>query len=369
MPKQKIVLTFVQVQIINFKIVCFMITHSPLPKHFSLKLKVNIDSSKKKIRNLEEKEVILTNTEGSNGNVDTIVSFYSFDDDGQYNNDNDNIQVKTINYNDQDSTTKEVTDNSDFTLNFNSSSELADTGKVKQLIAAKKIVDCSQIQQEDIVSLNMVNLEGCKFSLVPNNPLSFNDDSFDLELIQYDNNENKVTAKCDTKNDNLRIINCLINDKANSNYTFKDGFISESNKFMTLSSDDDNFNISCNNSKKKTIIIIVIVSVCIAIILAITITVIVICKRKNKNDKGSITIPSKSLSNKKQILATTIKLNTHAEQEKKDTEEVLDMDEKKKKNKNKKSKKKTKKSKSKEKKNKSKSKKKNKDKEKLFYIY
>ena len=364
MPKQKIVLTFVQVQIINFKIVCFMITHSPLPKDFSLKLKVNIVSSKKKIRNLEEKEVILTNTDGSNGNTDTIVSFYSSDDDEQYSDDNDNIQVKEMNYNAQDSTTKEVTDNSDFTLNFNSSSELADTGKVKQLIAAKKIVDCSQIQQEDIVSLNMVNLDGCKFSLVPNDPVSFNDDSFDLELIQYDNNENIVIAKCDTKNDNLRIINCLINDEANSNYTFKDGFISESNKFMTLSSDDDNFNISCKNSKKKTIIIIVIVSICIVVILAITITIIVICKRKNKKGKKiNITIPSKSLSNKKNILTTSIKLNTQTEQEKGDTGDVLNMGEKKKKNKNKKSKPKTKKSKSKEKKKKSKSKEKNKKKE------
>ena len=41
-PKQNIILTFLQVQIVNFRLVCYMITHSPLPKDFSLKLKINI---------------------------------------------------------------------------------------------------------------------------------------------------------------------------------------------------------------------------------------------------------------------------------------------------------------------------------------
>ena len=49
-PQQNIVLTFLQVQIVNFRLVCYMITHSPIPKEFSLKLKINIYKTKR-VRN------------------------------------------------------------------------------------------------------------------------------------------------------------------------------------------------------------------------------------------------------------------------------------------------------------------------------
>ena len=39
-PKQNITLTFLQVQIVEYRLACYMITHSPIPKGLSLKLTI-----------------------------------------------------------------------------------------------------------------------------------------------------------------------------------------------------------------------------------------------------------------------------------------------------------------------------------------
>ena len=93
---QKIDLTFLQTQIKDLQLYLYMLTHSPLPKNFSLKLIANIYNTKR-IRNLqnsdsEEKEIILNSVDKSNGNENTIVQFtenskYSVGDD---------IQIKEI---------------------------------------------------------------------------------------------------------------------------------------------------------------------------------------------------------------------------------------------------------------------------------
>ena len=53
--KQNITLTFLQIQKINNKLYSYMMTHSPLPKNFQLKLLIGIYSTKR-TKNLEESE-------------------------------------------------------------------------------------------------------------------------------------------------------------------------------------------------------------------------------------------------------------------------------------------------------------------------
>ena len=74
-PQQIITLTFLQVQIVNNKLVCYMITNSPLPKNLSIKLKIVIYQIR--LRNLEisQEEVILSTQEDFSGNKNSIISF------------------------------------------------------------------------------------------------------------------------------------------------------------------------------------------------------------------------------------------------------------------------------------------------------
>ena len=335
-----------------------MITHSPLPKDFSIKLKINVYSSKnlRILDNSGEREIVLTTTDDSNGSKNTLVSFSS---NQEYNTD-ENVQIKEISFNNDNSVTKTVTDNNVCTLKFNSTSDLLDTGKVASMIQAKKIPDCSSYQQLEIVSLNMNNAKGCEFYLNSEKEVSFTNDNLDLELVQSENNENTITAECDTKNDKVKKIKCNINDETNGDYSFKDRIISESDKFITISSENENFNISCEKKavNKKLLIII---SVCVGVaIIIIIIIVALLCSRtkkpvvNNKNDinqKNKSGIYRKNTRNKKEFvdnddkIETNAKLETRNDNENEETGQVMNVKNYKRRNSRRKSSKKSKKNK------------------------
>ena len=355
-PKQKINLEFVQTQLIKKKLFCFMITHSPLPKDFSIKLKINVYSSKnlRILENSGEREIVLTTTDDSNGSKNTLVSFSSSE---EYNTD-ENVQIKEIAFNNDNSVTKTVTDNNVCTLKFNSTSDLLDTGKVASMIQAKKIPDCSSYQQLEIVSLNMNNAKGCEFYLNSEKEISFANDNLDLELVESENNGSTIIAECDTKNDNVKKIKCNINDETNGDYSFKDRIISESDKFITISSENENFNISCaKKAVNKKLLIIILVCVGVAIIIIVIIVAIVCSRTKkpavnNKNDlnkKIKSDIYRKNTKNKKEFvdnegkMETIGKFETRNENENEETGQVLNVKNNKRRNSRRKSTKKSKK--------------------------
>ena len=184
--------------------------------------------------------------------------------------------------------TKAVTNNNKCNLIFDKGVELADTGKVKALINEKKIPDCSKIKNNDIISLNLEKINGCEMSLTPSKSVSFTDENFILELVEYDNKENKISAKCDTKGDNIKNITCKIGDKVNNSYTFKEKTISLSDKYLLISTQEekDKFQIACNNksSNKKNYLVYLIIAAVIIIIVVITV-IIVICKKRKEKSK------------------------------------------------------------------------------------
>ena len=318
-PEQIIELTFLQVQIVNKKLFCFMITHSPLPKDFSIKLKINI--YRNRLRNLEEKEIVLSTNDDSNGSSDTIVSFTS---EEEY-TEEENIKVKEINFNNVDSVTKTVTDNNICSLKFDSKSDLVDTKKVKTLIEQKKIPDCSTDQKTNIISLTLDKVINCEFNLHSEEKVSFSSDSLIIDLIEPNNTENIISAECKTKKEEVKTIKCNIkkDDKKeiNSEYTFKDEIILDSEQFITLSSEESQFKIFCEKKEsKKLLMIIIVAAVAAIIIIVVLITCIVVCKKDKKNvegqensiyaRKGLERIPTQYIRTNRKNMTTLAKLET-----------------------------------------------------------
>ena len=283
---QNIVLTFLQVQLIKHKLVCFMLTHSPLPKNFSLKFKINIFS--KKIRNLqnsEEKEVILVTNDDSNGSSNTIIRFSS---DQEYDDSVSNIQVNDIEFDNKNPITKVVTDNNICSTKFDKNSDFADTGKVHSLIDSKKTPDYSLINRdEDIVNLKMDKIENCEFNLNSSKSVYFSNEKFELEFIENNNKDKILTSDCDIKNKNTNSINCKINDDANNKYSLKEKIISLSDKLLIISTEYEIFKITCekgkSNMKKILIISIVVIGIIFLICLCVCINYCCCNKKKNQN--------------------------------------------------------------------------------------
>ena len=220
---------------------------------------------------------------------------------------------------------------------------MLDTGNVKSLIKANKIPDCSIIQQDNIISLNLDKIDGCEFYLISESPASFSKSTLSLELIESENEEKKYTVECDTEKNDIKIIKCKINDNINSDCSFKENIITESNKLITISSEEDKFRLLCevnktNNNKKKIIFIIIICS--FLIIIAIIVIIIIICLKKGKKIKtSSISIPTKTLADKNNIITTSIKFDNKHNEEKEKTEDKLNVNDNKKIKKRKKKKK------------------------------
>ena len=282
-PSQIIILTFLQIQMVNNRIICYMITHSPLPKNFSIKLKINI--FQRRIRNLAsgEREIILTTSEDSNGSKNSIISFTC---DEIFNNE-DNIKVLDLSFNNDNLITNTVTKNNNCTLRFDKNSDLADTKKVKTMIQEGKIPDCSTEQKNNIVNLRIDKVVNCEFNLNSENKVSFSNEKLNIELIEQENNENIITAECDTQTGNIKSIKCTINNnnqEINNDYYFKDEILFESNQYIVLSSDENIFKIFCEKkqAKKRTLTIIIIISVCAAALIIVFITTCIIVFKKDK---------------------------------------------------------------------------------------
>ena len=157
-PGQIISLKFLQAQIIDNKLHCFMITHSPLPNLFSLKLKINKYTIQN--RNLEgesEIEVILTTNEDSNGINNKIIDFTS---NIEYLN--EDVEIKEIDFDSTSTITSTVTEHNECSLIFDADSKLIDTGRVRTMISENEVPDCSDgAQKSNIVNLVMNSIDNC----------------------------------------------------------------------------------------------------------------------------------------------------------------------------------------------------------------
>ena len=288
-PEQKISLKFLQAQMIANHLHCFMITHSPLPKDFSLKLKLSkYTSSNRNLQSEPENEVeaILTTSEDSNGVDNKIIDFTSTTAYSE----NEDIKIKSIDFDSGSTTTNTVTSNNDCSLIFDGDSKLIDTGAVKTMIANNKIPDCSLTEQKsNIVTLNLDKIENCEFHLNSDETISLTKDTLDIDFVESKNGEKNIVAQCDTKIKTSNSIKCIINkddnEEINNIYTFKDEILFDTNKYITLSSNKDKFKIYCEkkeNTSKKQDIVTLAVSACVgAVVIAIIIATIIVC-RKNK---------------------------------------------------------------------------------------
>ena len=208
LPKQNIILTFLQVQIIKPRLVCYIVTHSPLPQDFSLKLNINKKTSKNaRILSDESMNIVLKNEDESNGSINSIIGFYS--DENTIFNTGEEIQVNEISFNNDDSNTNKITSKNDCILEYDKTSSLLNTKTVSNLILSNKIPDYSSIQSDSIV-----------------------------EYEEYDNRTNIIKAECNTKTyNNTKSMIFNIPNETKKEYTFKSSTIIDSNKVIKVTSD------------------------------------------------------------------------------------------------------------------------------------
>ena len=287
LPKQNINLTFIQTQLINHKLACYFLTHSPLPKNFSLIFEISIFSST--LRNLENsnKKIILKNEDDdSSGESNTIIKFSSqekYDDSVSY------IEINDIQLDKGNSITKAVADNNICNIKFNKYSNLANTGKVKDLIEKKKIPDFSSIKEEKIETLTIDKLQNCEFNLKSEDSTIFSEDKFELNFVESNNTDNEIKAECDIKDENTQMIECKINEEVNNNYFLKDEILSLSNKLVIISTNNEEFKFNCTKKfdLKK---IIIIAGAAVGVLIIICICCCCCCKKKKEPDNPNMNI-------------------------------------------------------------------------------
>ena len=318
-PNKNISLTFLQVQIVEKKLFCYMITHSPIPKNFCLKLKIRVYKNNVRILDTsEERIIILRTSDDSNGSKNTIITFTSTDVYGE----DEDVEVQSIDFN-GDSVTKEVTDNNYCSLKFDTSSKLKDTGKAKTLISNAQVPDCSSNDINNIVNLNMDKVMNCEFNLNSDKKISYSKDNLDIELVEAQNNQSIITAQCDTKKKSSKSIKCTIGkgekEEINNEYSFKEEIIFDSNKYILISS-EESFKIFCDkkDSKIKTMTVIIIIGCVLVIAIIITITTIIICKKdkkekieqNEKNNKKFERLPTKDRYHRRKTAIMNEKIDT-----------------------------------------------------------
>jgi len=273
-----------------------------LPKLFSLKLTINVYTSNTlRVLDNNERQVELVTNDDSNGSEDTVVSFTSSEtySSGQ------NIQIKNIDFNNGNTVTRTVTNSNDCILKFDAMSALLDTGNVRKMIQEGKIPDFSTNQNVDLVRLNMGTIGDCGFELSSENPVSFVNDKMELELVEAEDAQNGIKAECDTKENNIKKIKCNITredekTKIDKEYSFKEELLSESNKYIILSSDENKFRILCEKEKNNKKLIIIIISCCAGAIIIISIVIVCIyCRGKGTTKPGNLKEKLKMENDKK----------------------------------------------------------------------
>jgi hypothetical protein len=266
-----------------------MLTDSPFPKNFSLKVKIEIYNNTKRLRHLEpvEKEIILRARDDSNGNGKTIIRFIS---DEEFDN-NENIQVKEIVPN-NDNLTKSVTENNTISLSdFSSDLKESNTKDVQMLIDENKILDLSKIDNlengnKNIINFNLDSFGGCDLNFKSEKSASFSENQLPIEL--FDNNGNILNAQCDLGKNNITIIKCIIRDEIENDYTLKDVIIFSSSNYVIISGNGNILKISCKNQEQKKIsfnlLMIIGLIIIVLIVLIVCHKIISSCKFKNENN-------------------------------------------------------------------------------------
>ena len=292
-PNQVIILIFLQAQMINQTLYCFMLTHSPLPKNFSLILKIH--RYNQTVRNLQgqeendeikDEDIVLTTKDDSNGTKNRIISFSS---EKKFNED-ENVKIKELNYNENDKgITNDVVKNNHLTINFDNSSETVDTGVVSKLIQDGKLTEFSSGGADDnterIINLNLDNINGCEFGLnAGDGSLDSSDENYNFELADYNNNENIINAECSNSQNNL--INCKINQNADSEfYFYKSSTMSNSGKYIFLPNGTEHrFKLLCKKNSNKNKFILIAICVGILVVLILLISTRFCCKKKSKKE-------------------------------------------------------------------------------------
>ena len=98
------------------------------------------------------------------------------------------------------------------------------------MIKSKEAPDFST-SKIGLISFSGDKIEGCEFNLNSESPSSFKNDYIALKLVYSEDNENKIIAKCNTKDNDIKSVKCALEEEDDRNYYFKDSFIHDSEIF------------------------------------------------------------------------------------------------------------------------------------------
>ena len=283
---QQVTLKFIQVQLISNHLYVFMLTNTPFPKKFSLKLTISVHDNTRILRYLDEvKTTILTSIDDSDGQQLSIIRFTS--DEIFTNKD---IRINKIDPND-DTQTKKVTDNNNFHIeDFSSNLKEANTKDIQSLINENKIVDLSKIGSEkNTINFNFDSNERCEISFNSKTPALFSENSLTIELV--DNLGNIINAQCDTSQKDTNSIKCIIDEEVDNEYMIEDLIYFSSSNIIIFSGNGKIFRLLCQKIQKKEglgVTFIVVIVLIITILLIVGVVYICMskhCCRKEKEDK------------------------------------------------------------------------------------
>ena len=285
-----------QAQIIEKKLVIFMIIYVAFPKEITLIAKISKYDTNVK-RNLQEKEeeVILKTSDDSDGSSNKLIKFELEQEIISQNQ--ENIQIKEISFNNNDETTSTISKHNNCQIKLPKNTDFLDTGKVKTFIEEKSIPDYSKIKQDNsninsIEYLYINNINGCNIELKSGNSNdTILNNNINITFIEKSSKLNEVSAICSILEEKDGVIPCKINQNANNIYFINSEPINDNDKYIIISpsnKDINNYKIECliNNEKKISKTLIIACSLFAFIIITIiTIYLIKIKKVNNENKK------------------------------------------------------------------------------------
>ena len=297
-----------QVQIIDGKVIIFLVINFPITTNQKFTFSVIIYSSRN-LRFLEQEKTTIEMEfypkDNYNGNGDKIVSLISKEDIKE-----DRVAVEKLK-NDEEIEVKVLNDNS----------EVLDTQKVEESIN-KGGVDYSNISEDDnnIIQYKIISASsGCQFSLIIEKNINQSNKSIELNFIDIQNNNN-IKANCLLSSQNDKKIVCSLENEIDSYFVLEPFIDSYETEIITIvqKNTTDYLPLKCSlktsssnkayNNKKSGLSSGAIVGIILAIVFAVVITGIIIIAYNKGFFKGKKLDDTTVINKFEMYPSTTLKI-------------------------------------------------------------
>ena len=238
------VLFILQVQIIDGKLVIFVITNFPITKDqkFTFTVSIYLFRNLRILQNdKKEIEITFSPKEDYDGNGDRVVSLIS-----------DN------NFKEEKAVVEDLTNNKEIEVKIlDNNVDVLDTQKVQETIS-KGGIDYSQISQDSkdhkIYQYKISSAtNGCEFSLISENEINEENKNIELSFVEVRTN-NHITANCLLSSKNNKNIVCSLDSDIDNEYILEPFIFSDKTETITIlqKNTSDYLQLECSIKKHET---------------------------------------------------------------------------------------------------------------------